>query len=184
MPAVSSLSIKEPVNPVLPIAPIPPNSVNNIFPASPFDNLSFGTDGLIHDRKGKRPRTTFESAYIGSSSLSSSLKTPPQWPLLSSIPHFTPSNDTSFNAGSLGVSFSTGTAEENVICASLETDFGNPNNHNSDLKEVLVLEPMSLSMLPQEPVVTDEEFDKEIDLMMMDPSSMDAEPSSAHNLEE
>lgn len=126
MPAVSSLSIKEPVNPVLPIAPIPPNSVNNIFPASPFDNLSFGTDGLIHDRKGKRPRTTFESAYIGSSSLSSSLKTPPQWPLLSSIPHFTPSNDTSFNAGSLGVSFSTGTAEENVIwyasCTSFSQD--------------------------------------------------------------
>ncbi|RZC56459.1 hypothetical protein C5167_015303 [Papaver somniferum] len=48
--------------------------------------------------------------------------------------------------------------------------------------DVIVLEPVSLASLPPEHVITDEEFEKEIDLMMMDSGSMDVEPSSAHDL--
>ncbi|XP_026452841.1 uncharacterized protein LOC113353462 [Papaver somniferum] len=46
-----------------------------------------------------------------------------------------------------------------------------------------VLEPTSIATLPPEPIVTDEEFQKEVNLMMMDTvDSMDAEPSLAHDL--
>lgn len=48
--------------------------------------------------------------------------------------------------------------------------------------EALILEPMPLEMLPPEPEITDEDFEKEVDLMMMDSDSMDAEPSGAHDL--
>lgn len=45
-----------------------------------------------------------------------------------------------------------------------------------------MLEPVPLATLPPEPVVTDEEFEKEIDLMMMDSDTMEADPSLVHDL--
>lgn len=48
--------------------------------------------------------------------------------------------------------------------------------------DVIVLEPVSLASLPPEHVITDEEFEKEIDLTMMDSGSMDVESYSAHDL--
>ncbi|KAI3862645.1 hypothetical protein MKW92_031240, partial [Papaver armeniacum] len=51
------------------------------------------------------------------------------------------------------------------------------------LDKAVVLEPTPIATLPPEPVVTDEDFDKEVNLMMVDTfDSMDAEPSSAHDL--
>ncbi|XP_026459111.1 uncharacterized protein LOC113359741 [Papaver somniferum] len=46
----------------------------------------------------------------------------------------------------------------------------------------MILEPMPLSMLPSEPDITDEEFEKEVDLMMMDSYPMEAVPLDAHDL--
>ncbi|XP_026384902.1 uncharacterized protein LOC113280499 [Papaver somniferum] len=53
---------------------------------------------------------------------------------------------------------------------------------NDEFKDNLILEPMPISMLPLEPVVTEEEFEKEIDLMMLDSDSMALETSTAHDL--
>lgn len=58
------------------------------------------------------------------------------------------------------------------------------NAQNDDFKDAIILEPVPLDTLPPEPIVTDEEFEKEIDLMMLDSSSMDAETSEAHDLGE
>ncbi|XP_026399404.1 uncharacterized protein LOC113295268 [Papaver somniferum] len=115
--AISSLTIKEPVNKVTPSATITPSSGNISFNVSPFDNLTFGPDGLVHDRKGKRPRTSFESESISTTSFSSSasLKSLTHWPAISSLPLFNPPTDTSFNVGSLGVSSSNGSPETNVF---------------------------------------------------------------------
>lgn len=66
--------------------------------------------------------------------------------------------------------------------ANSESDFVSNSDQNSEFKDAIILEPMSLASHPPEPVVTDEEFDKEINLIMMDFGSMDAEPSSAHDL--
>ncbi|KAI3915769.1 hypothetical protein MKW92_023132, partial [Papaver armeniacum] len=56
-------------------------------------------------------------------------------------------------------------------------------DQNEEFKNELVLEPVPvpLASLPPEPVVMDEEFEKDIDLMMMDTVSMVAEPPVAHD---
>ncbi|KAI3862068.1 hypothetical protein MKX03_001511, partial [Papaver bracteatum] len=53
---------------------------------------------------------------------------------------------------------------------------------NDEFRDTITLEPMPLSTLPPELVITNEEFEKEVDLMMMDHDSMTAEPSLAHDL--
>ncbi|KAI3862575.1 hypothetical protein MKX03_037679, partial [Papaver bracteatum] len=66
--------------------------------------------------------------------------------------------------------------------ANSDIGFAYNDENNEELLEAAILEPIPLTMLPPEPEITDEEFEKEINLMMMDSDSMDAEPSSAHDL--
>ncbi|KAI3866679.1 hypothetical protein MKW92_039905, partial [Papaver armeniacum] len=51
-----------------------------------------------------------------------------------------------------------------------------------DFKDSIVFEPLPLASLPPEPAITDEEFEKEIDLMMLDSNSMAADTSSSHDI--
>ncbi|KAI3881781.1 hypothetical protein MKX03_001021, partial [Papaver bracteatum] len=63
-----------------------------------------------------------------------------------------------------------------------ENEFWSNTDQNNEFKDAIVLEPVPLAFLSPKPVIPDEEFEKEIDLMMMDYGSMDAEPSSSHDL--
>ncbi|KAI3872678.1 hypothetical protein MKX03_004253, partial [Papaver bracteatum] len=51
------------------------------------------------------------------------------------------------------------------------------------IDKAIILEPTPISTLPPKPLLTDEDFEREVSLMMVDTmDSMDAEPSSAHDL--
>ncbi|XP_026457627.1 uncharacterized protein LOC113358311 isoform X2 [Papaver somniferum] len=54
---------------------------------------------------------------------------------------------------------------------------------NDEFKDAILLDHMPLAFLPPEPVITDEEFEKEVDLMMMDDGSMAEDTSMAHDQE-
>ncbi|XP_026390311.1 uncharacterized protein LOC113285751 isoform X2 [Papaver somniferum] len=215
LPAVSALTIREPLNPH-----IPANSsrVSSCF-VSPFDNFSSGDNGNVHDRKGKRPRIVFESVYLEASSFSSSsaMMPTPCWPPLSSAPAFSPPADSSFNIGSLGSQSSMSYVVSNVCWAtscstfsqtvvpsssyacssvsemnlftdgfippSFEHELLSVPSQTEDFKDAIILEPLPLASLPPEPVITDEEFEREVDLMMMDDDSMAEDPSTAHDPE-
>ncbi|XP_026384062.1 uncharacterized protein LOC113279597 [Papaver somniferum] len=69
-----------------------------------------------------------------------------------------------------------------VMPSSSDVEISHCADHKEVFSEPLILEPLPLSMLPPEPEITDEEFEKEVDLMMMDTDSMYAEPSDAHGL--
>ncbi|KAI3846000.1 hypothetical protein MKX03_009528, partial [Papaver bracteatum] len=58
----------------------------------------------------------------------------------------------------------------------------NGTDHNDARLDNIILEPMPIASLPPEPVISNEEFDKEIDLMMLDSDPMAVETSHARDL--
>ncbi|XP_026435978.1 uncharacterized protein LOC113333788 [Papaver somniferum] len=61
-------------------------------------------------------------------------------------------------------------------------DLMNDIDHNDESLDNVILEPIPLASLTPEPVITDEEFEKEIDLMMLDSDPLAAETSHSHDL--
>lgn len=124
-------------------------------------------------------KMSFNSGSLGSSSSLGSEDTNMFWS--NSCMAYTQSVFTSagfiFNATS-EMSYSS----EVFLHANHDNGFAFNADHNEDIKDGLVLEPVPLATLPPEPVVTDEEFEKEIDLMMMDSDTMEADPSLVHDL--
>lgn len=90
-----------------------------------FNNIAFDSDGLIHDRKGKRTRTSFESVVQENSVVNSSftMVPTPHWPPISSVPPFCPPSDIVFNSGSSGFSVGQGSEEANSLWSASSSYF-------------------------------------------------------------
>lgn len=66
---------------------------------------------------------------------------------------------------------------------SIDQVFMREPSQNEEFKEPIMLEPMPLATLPPEQIITDEEFEREVDLMMMDGDSMAVDISMTHDPE-
>lgn len=88
LPHMTALTIRESMNPHTP--PHTQSAVSSF--VSHFNNFTLRDFGNVQDRKGKRPRTTFESVYLEAISFSSSsvMMPTPRWPPLTSAPPFSP----------------------------------------------------------------------------------------------
>lgn len=74
-------------------------------------------------------------------------------------------------------------SSDSFFSLSSGNDIMNDCDHNDEFLDNVILEPMPLAALPPEPVISNEEFEKEIDLMMLDSDLMAADTSPAHDLE-
>ncbi|KAI3894319.1 hypothetical protein MKX03_029321, partial [Papaver bracteatum] len=65
---------------------------------------------------------------------------------------------------------------------SFEQELESAPSQSEVFNDTIILEPLPLASLPPEPVITDEKFEREVDLMMMDYDSMAENPSAAHDM--
>ncbi|XP_026445212.1 uncharacterized protein LOC113345752 [Papaver somniferum] len=70
---------------------------------------------------------------------------------------------------------------EVIVPPVFESELSNAPSLAEELKDGIILEPMPLAFLPPEPVITDEDFEKEVDLMMLDQDTMTDAPDMAHD---